>query len=215
VLQADANIQNEHGLDALMVAARHGLTSTVEALLSTGADYKRSRPGGATCLMDAAACGHEHTIQMLLNWSDKDSSGPIDLDAADDEGSTALMHAAKHGHENAMLPLLNGGAAVSRQDDKGRTALALAASSQVAMRMLSMPGSDTKDVPEHLREALGISSDDVPAGEATAASAAAAKPVAPEKPKESATDARRKRATSRTIAQAMLLHAIHTFTATI
>jgi hypothetical protein len=165
--------------------------------------------------MDAAACGHEHTIQMLLNWSDKDSSGPIDLDAADDEGSTALMHAAKHGHENAMLPLLNGGAAVSRQDDKWRTALALAASSQVAMRMLSMPGSDTKDVPEHLREALGISSDDVPAGEATAASAAAAKPVAPEKPKESATDARRKRATSRTIAQAMLLHAIHTFTATI
>ena len=50
------------GLDALMIAARHGHEDTVEMLLQTGADYRRQRPGGTTALMDAAACGHEKVI---------------------------------------------------------------------------------------------------------------------------------------------------------
>lgn len=135
--KADVNTKCDGGLDALMIAARHGLTDTVEMLLQTGADYKRARPGGATALMDAASCGQEAVLNMLIAWAKEHPKGPIDLDAVDEDGCTALMHASRNSYENAMLPLLQGGAHVTLKDNDGRTALAQAASYQAATRLLS------------------------------------------------------------------------------
>ena len=39
-----------------------------QVLLQSGANYNRTRPGGATALMDAAACGHEAVLRMIIDF---------------------------------------------------------------------------------------------------------------------------------------------------
>ena len=109
VHKADVHAVDSQSTDALMLAACHGLTDTVDMLLQSGANYVRARPGGATALMDAAARGHEAVISKLLDWGDQpdqNSHGPINVDAIDARGLSALMHAAKHSQEYAMATLL-------------------------------------------------------------------------------------------------------------
>lgn len=131
LLQARAkiNLQDAHGLDALMLSARLRHAPAVQQLLLQRADPKVARAGGTTALMDAAAAGSEDIVSLLI-------SGGAELAATDEEGTSPLMHAAKHGHELAMLPLLQAGANVQRVDQTSRPAIAYAKTKQVARRLV-------------------------------------------------------------------------------
>ena len=64
---ADINACNEHGMTALMRAARYGRTRMVCALLEHGADPNVVRSDNFTALSLAAFFGHTEIVQVLLN----------------------------------------------------------------------------------------------------------------------------------------------------
>lgn len=64
---ADINARNEHGMTALMRAARYGRTRMVCALLEHGADPNVVRSDNFTALSLAAFFGHTEIVQVLLN----------------------------------------------------------------------------------------------------------------------------------------------------
>lgn len=63
---ADVNARNEHGMTALMRAARQGRTQMVRALLEHGADPNLVRNDNFTALSLAAFFGHTEIVEMLL-----------------------------------------------------------------------------------------------------------------------------------------------------
>lgn len=63
---AEINARNEHGMTALMRAARHGHTRMVRALLEHGADPNVVRSDNFTALSLAAFFGHTEIVEMLL-----------------------------------------------------------------------------------------------------------------------------------------------------
>lgn len=63
---AEINARNEHGMTALMRAARHGRTRMVRALLEHGADPNVARSDNFTALSLAAFFGHTEIVEMLL-----------------------------------------------------------------------------------------------------------------------------------------------------
>lgn len=63
---AEINARNEHGMTALMRAARHGRTRMVRALLEHGADPNVVRSDNFTALSLAAFFGHTEIVEMLL-----------------------------------------------------------------------------------------------------------------------------------------------------
>ena len=168
--KADALAVESHGVDALMIAARHGLVGTVEILLQTTANPRRARPGGATALMDAAAAGHEDVVRMLIDWSKMHAGGKLKLNEADENGYTALMHAAMNSHENAMLPLLQEGVDIEQHDKEGRTAVMHAASVAVVSRLLRA-NAKVEHVSNLFRKELGL------AGNASGKAGASTKPA--------------------------------------
>ncbi len=64
--RADINTRNEHGMTALMRAARHGRKRMVRALLEHGADPNLVRNDNFTALSLAAFFGHTEIVEMLL-----------------------------------------------------------------------------------------------------------------------------------------------------
>lgn len=64
---ADINARNEHGMTALMRAARYGRTRMVCALLEHGADPNVVRSDNFTALSLAAFFGHTEIVEVLLN----------------------------------------------------------------------------------------------------------------------------------------------------
>ena len=63
---ADVNARNEHGMTALMRAARQGRTQMVRTLLEHGADPNLVRNDNFTALSLAAFFGHTEIVEMLL-----------------------------------------------------------------------------------------------------------------------------------------------------
>ncbi|HEU4767590.1 MAG TPA: ankyrin repeat domain-containing protein [Pyrinomonadaceae bacterium] len=63
---ADINARNEHGMTALMRAARQGRPQMVRALLEHGADPNLARNDNFTALSLAAFFGHTEIVEMLL-----------------------------------------------------------------------------------------------------------------------------------------------------
>jgi Ankyrin repeats (3 copies) len=64
--RAEINARNEHGMTALMRAARHGRTRMVRALLDHGADPNVTRSDNFTALSLAAFFGHTEIVEVLL-----------------------------------------------------------------------------------------------------------------------------------------------------
>ena len=64
--RAEINARNEHGMTALMRAARYGRTRMVRALLEHGADPNVARSDNFTALSLAAFFGHTEIVEMLL-----------------------------------------------------------------------------------------------------------------------------------------------------
>ena len=104
---ADANATLPGGETALMTAARVGTLASVKALLARGAhvDAKDERRG-QTALMWAAAEGHAHVVQMLIEVG-------ADFRARLTSGFTPLLFAAREGHLDVVRVLLKAGADVN------------------------------------------------------------------------------------------------------
>uniref|UniRef100_A0A7S3AE45 Uncharacterized protein n=1 Tax=Haptolina ericina TaxID=156174 RepID=A0A7S3AE45_9EUKA len=153
--KADLALVDRNGTDALMFAARNGRLDMVEIMLQGGIDYNRKRPGGATALMDAAASGHEAVVRAILDYGQNGGRPPVKIDERDDQGQTALMHAAKGGKDHTMMPLLQAGASTNLTDNENRSAATLAASNDVAARLLAH-GADPSHILGRFREDLGL-----------------------------------------------------------
>jgi len=114
----------EDGATPLHVAASHGFTEVVLALLheAPGDVDTRRDTCGRTALHAAAAQGRAATVAALV-----EAGASVNLQR--DNGSTALHAAAAHGHTAMVELLLAKGAAVNQgRDDNGKTALHVAVS---------------------------------------------------------------------------------------
>jgi hypothetical protein len=69
--RADINARNEHGMTALMRAARHGRVQMVRVLLEHGADPNVVRNDNFTALSLAAFFGHAEIVEILISHGAK------------------------------------------------------------------------------------------------------------------------------------------------
>ncbi|XP_008546843.1 protein TANC2 isoform X3 [Microplitis demolitor] len=117
------------GETALTIAAAHGSTATVSALLARGASPLATNAKGLSPLMLAAREGHWGTAERLLQ-SSLSTSTETNLDEAaalleqrDSMGRTPLMMAACEGHTNLIDMFLEKGSILEATDREGLTAL--------------------------------------------------------------------------------------------
>jgi ankyrin repeat protein len=124
---ADPDIPGRSGATPLTAAALKGNDRIVEQLLSQGADPNVVDANGRAAISYAAARGFFEVVRRLLDAG-------VDADAGCGHGLTPLMWAAGHGDdvgvrsaESVVGLLLDRGARLDRADDRGRTALMMAA----------------------------------------------------------------------------------------
>lgn len=114
-----ADLVDEHGVSALMMAAMAGSVETCKQLLKHGADAAGPEPmAGRTPLMFAAQAGHCDVLALLLE-------NGAEASTADLEGTTALMWASVAG-KAAAAKLLAAHGFKDTQNKDGLTALGLA-----------------------------------------------------------------------------------------
>lgn len=106
---------------ALVLAARHGETRSVQALLRHGAQPNTKDASGTTALIAAASNGYGEIVRILL-------SAGADANARNNFGRTALISAAADRYPDIVRALIQAGADVNAQDAEGKTALMLAGS---------------------------------------------------------------------------------------
>jgi uncharacterized protein len=125
---ADPNLSGRSGLTPLIAAAFKGNDRIVETLLAHGADPKVRDTTAKAAMVYAAARGFDDIVRRLLDAG---------VDARERYGNdlTALMWAAGHDEgvgaaavERVIDLLLAHGAALDDADNRGRTALMIAAS---------------------------------------------------------------------------------------
>ncbi|KAL5343339.1 ankyrin repeat-containing domain protein [Aspergillus crustosus] len=104
---------------ALINAAQHGQTKTVELLLARKVSIDSTDYYGRTALSHAAGNGHLSIIQVLLDAG-------AELDTLDCKGQTPLSWAVVQGQVRAAEKLVRTGADVTRGDKQGRTPISLA-----------------------------------------------------------------------------------------
>lgn len=75
---------------------------------------------GLSALIDAAKCGHEHTVRLLLAYG-------ADTELRRSNGQTAMMQAASRGFAGCVRVLIDAGTELSARDSDGKTAADLAA----------------------------------------------------------------------------------------
>lgn len=125
---ADVNLAGRSGLTPLEAAAYMGNENIAKLLLAKGADPKRTDATGKGPICYAAARGFAKVADILLDHS-------VDVNARYGNDLTALMWAA--GHEDGagtndvadvLTLLISRGAHLDETDNRGRTALMIAAS---------------------------------------------------------------------------------------
>jgi MOSC domain-containing protein YiiM len=99
----DPGTKDIYGATPLMLAAKHGYTGIVRALLDNGAGVNARSDDGVTALMVAAYEGHDDIVQMLLNEG-------ADVTVRSSSGITALLLARERNHVAIMQMLEKTGA---------------------------------------------------------------------------------------------------------
>jgi ankyrin repeat protein len=151
---ANAGAKRPDGITVLMMAARSGSPQIVRDLLSRKVDVNAKDVDGATALIYAAREGDREAGRLLLK------SGAT-VDAADSHRWTALSYAATNGHAEFVKLLLENGADVNARDQRGRSPLALAASTgdyPDVIRALLDGGADVRATDARKRTALVLAS---------------------------------------------------------
>jgi hypothetical protein len=101
---------SERAVVALYVASHRGLTKMCEKLIQSGANVNGKTPLGRTALHVAAARGHGHIVDLLLEKGDCVTLITVldlvfhfisgaDINAEDEYGDTALTIASQFGHK--------------------------------------------------------------------------------------------------------------------
>ena len=106
----DANVQDENGMTALMMACENGHVELVEPLIKVGADVNMQALLGNTALIYATLNEHTECVRKLLEFDPN-------LDIQGEDGDTALMHAARNLKEDCLVALIESGANLNIQND--------------------------------------------------------------------------------------------------
>jgi ankyrin repeat protein len=165
----------DHGFNALMLAASHGLIKTVEHLLHHHADVHEVDCFGNTPLLHAVLSGHHaiiallvahganpraqnHLFQnalMLAASQDRDDTiiylqacGAFDVDAQDIFGGTAVLAAAATGSNKALNILRQNRASMEIRDYQHNTPLILAAINKHQETVTNIIETDQPDINE-------------------------------------------------------------------
>ena len=113
------NIRGNGGYTALIFAARHGNTKTVEILLDYGADANIQTDRGETALIWATSRDHLEIISLLLE-------GGANANIQNDYKNTALMLAVTHGKTETVELFLDNGVDAYLKNFYGNTLLTMA-----------------------------------------------------------------------------------------
>lgn len=138
--KADVHMRCSRGKTALHSAAASGHAGLTDILLSAGAQVDSPDLNGATPTFEAAACGKEAAIGLLIRKSAGQRAvallhggshqRPVVAEAPDASGTTPLMVAAEHGHVAVVRHLIRSKVPLEARDAQGRTALRRAAATQ-------------------------------------------------------------------------------------
>ena len=122
---------------ALHLASSNGEETTVQFLLSQGADVHAKDMNDRTALHRAAMSGDKRIVDMLLEQG-------ADIESKDTYGCTALILGAKMGYQDTVQLLLEKGADIESKDTYGCTALILGAEMgyQDTVQLLLEKGAD-------------------------------------------------------------------------
>jgi len=101
----------------LLRASREGNLGRVQDLLAQGLDPNAQDGEGCTTLMEAAGCGQEGVMELLLGLPN------INLEVRDQWGSTAFLLAAWGGNLQVVEQLLARGADTAVVNNQGYTML--------------------------------------------------------------------------------------------
>jgi ankyrin repeat protein len=110
---------------ALVIAARDGDTTTLEALLQAGVHIDGIGADGFAALHHAAAHGRTSAVAALLRRGASPRVRSVHCRTC--TGTTPLLCAAAGGHADVVRQLLGAGADPDARDDAGFTSLHLAA----------------------------------------------------------------------------------------
>jgi uncharacterized protein len=91
-------LHNSRGYSVLMLAAYHGHSELVKALLNWGADPNDTDLGGNSVLMGVCFKGHTELIHLLL-------SAGADPHIKNEKGQTAVLFAQMFGRQEALTLL--------------------------------------------------------------------------------------------------------------
>lgn len=128
-LGVDVNLANKKGMSPLIAASYTGKANIVKMLMDSGADPTAVDTSGKGPLVYAAGKGYLKIVTMLLD------TDRIDINKKYGNNLTALMWAAGHGNdvpeqEGVAIAtlLIEHGASINDVDNRGRSALSIAAS---------------------------------------------------------------------------------------
>ncbi|XP_052704712.1 uncharacterized protein LOC128180618 [Crassostrea angulata] len=107
------------GIGPLNIACVNGHDSTVELLLSKGADINLCMEDKASPLSIACQNGHDSIVQLLL-------SKGADIDLCKENGASPLYIACKNGHDSIVQLLLSKGADIDLWKENGVSPLYIA-----------------------------------------------------------------------------------------
>jgi hypothetical protein len=111
---------NVSGCTSLILAISIGHQSTVELLLTHGANIEQANVDGFTPLIYASSIGHQSIVELLLNRGANIEQGC--------RGDTPLIYASSSGHQSIVQLLLNRGANIDQVGYRGNTPLIYASS---------------------------------------------------------------------------------------
>ncbi len=118
----DVNVADEKGYTALILAAYHGHTDTVNFLISeANANPCQEDNRGNTALMGAIFKGHVSVAKQLV-FAD------CDIDEENEQGQTALMFASLFDRQQIINTLIDKGANPAHMDKAGNSVADIALS---------------------------------------------------------------------------------------